>query len=368
MATPQGRPQPTVGRPIERPMGNSQARPQPPVDRPVEKPMRNSQARPQPTVDRPIEKPMVNSQGRPQPPVGRHIERPMENSQSRPQSPVDRPAESNPMQNAQSKPFADVQGAYNPAPFGAESPIGNASENPHKHDIKYNHHALTPPDKKSTSVIIAVYVIVVVLLLVGVIGYAVTSDGASGFNDGFSDLLDNISTKTNTSDNNDSFQGNANININADTSYYGQNTLYYTSEDSSEYEVVVSAPYGYEYNESANDNHIISFFNPASSSICDVWLTSGDANNSDKLMDDIMNPSDEDSALYEELGEYSTTYGVAEFYKLDYTVFSETYAFINIDEDVLLAVKISEHFEIEDIDDEEILSSIKEVLDSVIIL
>jgi hypothetical protein len=211
----------------------------------------------------------------------------------------------------------------------SDSNLNNTVNTP-KRDIKYNYEALTKPDKKSTSIIIVVYILVIIMLLVGVIGFLLTS-GFSKTQGELAQFLENIDIES-------VFADDYSMNEDADTDSTSK-TLRYDSIDS-DFRITVNTPDGFIINNVDELDDTAIFTDDYNGFECDAELISGYSSADDRLWDDIINPYGEPYDFYEKPPTYTTAYGEATIWYVRYYNRSVTYAFIDTEDDGMLAVSL----------------------------
>ncbi len=233
----------------------------------------------------------------------------------------------------------------------ATSDSNNIVNNP-KRDIKYNYEALTKPNKKSTSIIILVYILVVIMLLVGIIGFLLTS-GISKTTGEFAQFFENIDIESVFADNYSMNEdGDMFTDTDVDTVYEDQNTdfeadsnptsktLRYEDDSiNSDLQITLTTPDGFkmsDYDELVDT----AVFSDDNGFVCKAKLISGYSSTDDILFYKIINPYNEDYSSLNKCPTYTTIYGEATIWYVRFNNRAETYAFIDVEDNNILAVSI----------------------------
>lgn len=258
----------------------------------------------------------------------------------------------------------------------------NNAENTQRRNVKYNYDELTKPDKKSTSIIILVYIAVVVLLLVGVIGFLLSLD-TSESKDEFNQFLKNVESIVPEEDIEPEYQNSFNVTdtFNDETNVFiAQTTLpepyikgepktlkYDNATNESDFELTVYTPYGFNVNDSINLIDTAVYYEDDGYS-CKASLMRGYSSTDDMLFNHIINPFDEEASFADKCATYSTEYGEATIWYTKFINRGETYAFIDMEGDGILAVRIV-IFDYQNVpyNQESCIFKLEQILDSMLI-
>ena len=380
----QGRPYQPMGN--ERPPMNGQGRPYQPMGN--ERPQMNGQGRPYQPMGN--ERPQVNGQGRPYQPMGN--ERPQVSGQDRPQPFT---VEEKTNINAQDKPQQSVFNEESKVNYTQNVESASASTEPNsrpKRDVKYNYSELTPPNKKSTSIIILVYIIVVVLLLGGIIALF-SSKETSETQDEFKEFFQNIGLdEIFSNDSDDDYSKDVFGEIDSvdegyvedlfgeldsidedyseelfediDDDYSMPKTLKYSSGNSN-FEMIIYTPIGYELREEEETSCAI-FDSYDRTITCEAELLEGYSSRDDASLKDLMDFSGKSYISAEEIAGYQTRDGNAYIWQVEYDNRIETYAFIDVDSDMMLSVYMRKHNLAGDISKDNCLTEMEKFLDDML--
>ena len=361
----QARPNQPMGN--ERPQMNGQFRPNQPMGN--ERPQMNGQVRPNNPMDN--EKPEAKVQDKTNNTIG--SEKPEVKVQDKPTNPiVNEKPQMNPLERP-NKFVAGEESKVNYAPAEAENKfdfdIPNNDENKPKRDVKYNYEALTPPDKKATSKIIVVYVIVVLLLLVGVIGYFAAT-GASKSESGFSDFFEKMGLDKAFSENSDKdyseevsgyidyidegysedvsgdidYSGDVSVDINSMEDYDSNSTalnLRY-SNGASDFEEMIIIPGGYDIRRDEEKTSLVIFDSFDRTVTCQAELLEGSSSDEARLKE-LMDFSGKSYISARELSTYQTGGEYITLWQVEYDNRIETYAFIDVDSNMMLSIYMRKH-------------------------